>query len=331
MRSDTVDTAVRKLNELNMFRCEVLEGTSGNKGEELRLLIQKNHVQLEYRIVLQTKVVPMQVSNLKNRLQDKGAPSIIIAEYITPQAKEMMRSEQLPYLDTAGNMYLSNPGIQIYIENNRSNRAKVAPVIGYTLAPAGLKVIYIFLIRPEFLNEPYRTIAAQTNVSIDTVRKVIHGLLKEGIILRVDDKKYRFTDRAGLFREWAAMYNRRLRPKLRQSRYRWLKSDQSWKEVRLPDRTSWGGAAAAEELGGNLIADRLILYTKLPFEDLMKELKMIPDPKGNIVVYERFWIEERKDTFVHPMLVYADLIHEGDLRYMETANMIYTRYVEDQL
>lgn len=330
MRSNIVDTAVQKLNELNMFQCEILEGANGNKGEKLRLLIQKNHVQLEYNIVLQTKVVPVQVPILESRLQH-GEPSIVIAEYITPQAKEMMRKGHIAYIDTEGNMYLEDYEINIYIENNKSNRSKLTAVANDAFTPAGLKVIYLFLIRRETLNEPYRTIVSRVDVSIDTVRKVLHGLLKDRYIVRSNDRAYRFTDRARLYQDWVSLYNQRLRPRLRQSRYRWLKSDQSLKEIRLPERTSWGGAVAAEELGGNLIGASLILYTELPFRDVMKELKMIPDPKGNIVLSERFWTETETETFVHPMLVYADLIHEGDPRYMETANMIYTHYVEDQL
>ena len=193
------------------------------------------------------------------------------------------------------------------------------------------EVIFQFLIHPEYLNETYRFIGEHATVSIDTVRKTLQGLLKDGYILQKTKKKYQFNDRNKLFEEWVAEFNKHLRPKLRQGTYKWLDPKQSWKKVQLPKGACWGGAAGAELLSNYLIADKATLYTDRPFHELSKELKIIPHPEGAVKLIEKFWKNDKEESIAPPMLIFADLTVEENPRYLETAEKIMKEHINAQL
>ena len=143
---------------------------------------------------------------------------------------------------------------------------------------------------------------------------------------------YLFAKKKQLLNEWVNGYNRTLKPGLKQNRYRFLDKDIRFTHVGLPEDAYWGGAVAAEMLTDYLIADTGIIYTDMPFTDLMKALRLIPDKTGNITLIETFWKTGReRENMVDFILVYADLIESGDPRYMETAETIFNKYVQDYL
>ena len=65
-------------------------------------------------------------------------------------------------------------------------------------------------------------------------------------------------------------------------------------------------------------------------EWFMKATRLFPDPEWEIEVYETFWeIESEVEKCVPPLLVYADLIINEDKRSIETANIIYEKYLKE--
>jgi hypothetical protein len=64
----------------------------------------------------------------------------------------------------------------------------------------------------------------------------------------------------------------------------------------------------------------------------MKNYRLVPDPRGNVLVYEKFCNEDEGSTnLVSPHLVYADLMSTGDRRCLETAEKIYHEFLQDKL
>jgi hypothetical protein len=322
---------IQKINETYGFQCEVLdkEFLIGKRRVDARILIRKGSYQQRFNVEVKTVIVPAQIPKLKDTLQDL-VPYMLIAGYITTQAKEILRYEKIPYLDAAGNFYLDWEGMFILIENHTTSRISLKSNHD-AFQKAGLKVIYQFLIHPDYLNKPYRFIAEHATVTIDTVGRVIHGLLADKYIVQSKDKEYRFSDRTKLFQDWVTAFNKELRPKLKQNKYQWLDKNQTWRNIELPNGTHWGGAVAGEQLSNYLIADQAVVYTKLPFQEVMKKLRMVPNANGTVTVLEKFWKDDEEQSIVHPILVYADLVNDTNPRYIETANKIYKDYVEDKL
>lgn len=115
--------------------------------------------------------------------------------------------------------------------------------------------------------------------------------------------------------------------------YRFLKETEfnNWRWIELNNgKTWWGGEPAGDLLTGYLRPAELTLYTNETRNELMKNYRLIPDEKGNVIVYKKFWQnEEENDNFVPPLLVYADLINSDDSRCQETGVMVYKKFLQN--
>ena len=64
---------------------------------------------------------------------------------------------------------------------------------------------------------------------------------------------------------------------------------------------------------------------------LRRRLKNEYDPENVVQIYRPFWPEQylpdARPGLAHPILVYADLIHTGDVRNRETAGKLYEQYI----
>jgi hypothetical protein len=63
----------------------------------------------------------------------------------------------------------------------------------------------------------------------------------------------------------------------------------------------------------------------------MKDYKLIPNPTGEIKVYNPFWNLNPLELTAPRLLIYADLILEGGKRNDETAQLIFNEYIEPNL
>ncbi|WP_293010711.1 type IV toxin-antitoxin system AbiEi family antitoxin [Mongoliibacter sp.] len=102
-------------------------------------------------------------------------------------------------------------------------------------------------------------------------------------------------------------------------------------QVNLPTgKTRWGGETGADLLTNYLRPEKFTLFTDLKKNDFIKGTRLMPDPNGEIEVYETFWEKgNAMERCVPPLLVYADLIINGDKRSIEIAQRIYDRYIQE--
>ena len=96
--------------------------------------------------------------------------------------------------------------------------------------------------------------------------------------------------------------------------------------------TQWGGEPAGDVYTKFLQPEILTLYTNEKKADLIKNYRLIPDPEGNVLVYQKFWKEMDPETsVVPPVIAYADLLATGRKRCIETAQKIYEQHIENTL
>lgn len=121
-----------------------------------------------------------------------------------------------------------------------------------------------------------------------------------------------------------------LKPALFQGRYR-LSRDKAWTEIPLTTtKTRWGGEPGADILTNYLRPEKFILFTDLNRIDFIKATRLMPDQNGEKEVYETFWnMGNEMEKSAPPLLVYEDLIINGDKRSLETAKMIYGRHLQE--
>lgn len=257
---------------------------------------------------------------------------LIIAGYITPTAKKLLIDHQINYVDRVGNIWFRQTPVLIHIEGIR-NQSQTEDNKNRAFTKSGIKVGFQLLIQKHLINSPYREIAAASGVSLGTIPKVIEGLREEGFLLRKTKNEWLIVDFEGLLERWQQEYQRKMKPGLPLKRMRAISQtfEQDWKQIKLPENTSWAGEPAGNLLTRYLKPELFSVYTLQPLSEIMKQCKWVPDPEGNIFVYQQFWrnnSQPNPQSCVPAVLVYADLIASGNGRNIETATMIYERFIQ---
>jgi hypothetical protein len=291
-------------------------------GKEIRMFVEVKRTVQPYQL---NRFIEQAVNN---------NPLLVVAEQVYPGMKEMLREKGIGYLDAAGNIYLNIGDKLIWIEGQKPIKKETTTNRAFTRA--GLQTVFYLLQHPEAINDPYRQLAERTGAALGNIGYIIEGLDNADYILQVDKKRKKLVKRKELLDRWIEGYRDTLRPALHLGNFRLTNADGYYDRDRLigqVEQTVWGGEPAAEVLTDHLQPGILKAFTELGKTTMMQNWKLIPDAKGNIQLYRKFWKDAEWDEqkIAPPLLVYADLTLTGDPRNIETGNLIYHQYLENEL
>jgi hypothetical protein len=95
--------------------------------------------------------------------------------------------------------------------------------------------------------------------------------------------------------------------------------------------TYWAGEPGADLYTNFLSPEKFTLYTTKTGNELVAQLKIVPDEKGNITVLNKFWNDWQGDRSIAnaapPLLIYAELKNSLDSRNWETAEKVKTMFL----
>ena len=254
---------------------------------------------------------------------------LLVTKYINTQLADELKQNGIEFIDAAGNAFINQPPLYIFVKGNKPDVIKVLPV-KRTFKPAGLKVIYAFLCNPGLENKTYREIAAETDVALGTVDWIMKELKELGFILDMGKRGNRLIQKEKLLQRWVTAYPEQLRPKLTLGRFR---GEYGWWQQKTldPFKGQWGGEVAAAKLTQYLQPQIITIYTTpQQLNQLLIENKLKRDQIGDVEILEKFWKPAEPWTYkdvVHPILIYADLLATGNERNIETARIIYEQYI----
>jgi len=266
-----------------------------------------------------------------NALNQDIGPILLVANHISNPVKEELRKAKINYLDAAGNIYIDEDPIFIYIDGQKKENIKEENK-NRAFTKTGLKIVFAFLQDPELINMPYRVITEKLDVALDTVHNVISGLKDLGYLIPIGGKKLRLVNGRELLNRWVQEYDVKLKPSLFIGNFRFVNKDSGihWEKIELDQpETQWGGEPAGALITAFLRPEEYTLYTSKQRIEVMKDLKLIPDSNGSIKLYKKFWNDtEDKNAYVPEMLTYADLLNHGDSRNAEIALKIDEQYLQ---
>ncbi len=257
---------------------------------------------------------------------------VMIIPQITADMADRLHDDDTQFMDTAGNCFINQPPLYIFIKGNKLKGVIKAP-IGRAFKQTGLRVLYALLCNPGLENETCRTIAVKTNVALGMVNWVLNELNELGYVVKTGKghaQHIRLIEKEKLFERWVTGYAEQLRPKLLMGRYRG--ADGWWQKALLnPEKAQWGGEVAAGKMTEYLKPQTITLYIdKDNPETVLIQNRLKKDPEGDVELLYRFWRPEtivpHGDT-VHPILVYADLMATGNQRNIETAQILYDKHI----
>jgi len=257
-------------------------------------------------------------------------PFLLVAKYINAQMAEQLKQDGIEFIDTAGNAFINQPPLYIFVKGNRPEDIVKRITVKRAFKPAGLRTIYGFLCNPGLENKTYREIAGVTGVALGTVDWIMKELKELGYLLDMGKRGNRLVQKEKLFERWVTAYPEQLRPKLTLGRFR---GEAGWWREKNFDavKAQWGGEVAAAKLTQYLQPQIITIYTTPPqLDQLLIENRLKRDQMGEVEIFKRFWKPAepwaRKDV-VHPILIYADLLATGNERNIETAKIIYEKHI----
>jgi hypothetical protein len=307
---------------------EPLHGTGKHADCVLRMVIHGK----EIRYCVEVKANVTKTDKLLAMMRKGGFehPLLLVAKYINGQMAEQLKRDGIEFIDTAGNAFINQPPLYIFVKGNRPpDLVKHIPV-KRAFKPAGLRTIYAFLCNPGLENKTYREIAAVTDVALGTVDWIMKELKELGYLLDMGKRGNKLIQKEKLLQRWVTAYPEQLRPKLALGRFR---GEHGWWQQKTldPFEAQWGGEVAAAKLTQFLQPQIITIYTTpQQLNQFLIGNRLKRDPIGDVEILEKFWkpaeLWARKDV-VHPILIYADLLATGNERNIETARIIYEQHI----
>jgi hypothetical protein len=287
------------------------------------------------RIYAAVPVPELDAATLTRLIRDwqRNTRKIVITPHVTIDIANRLKANEIPFLDAAGNAYLAEPRFFLFIAGCPlpDGLAVPKPVRAPRLFKGtGLKILFVLLARPEYVERPYRDIAEAAEVALGTVAGIVGDMRELGYLLDLGKDGKRLQQREHLIDEWVGAYAREITRRRKVRRYR-AENPEWWKTTDLRQFDAlWGGDVAADRLTGYLKPGEITVYAEGIPGALLQAQRMRLDPNGDVAVLEKFWnfppIAVEGDT-VPPLLVYAELMASGDPRAIETAGLIHERYL----
>lgn len=303
-------------------------GTDVHPDTLIRMVVHGK--ELRYHAEIRGNVTKAQKLLLLLNRQERKHPILLVARHVNTETAEDLRKNNIEFIDTAGNAFLNNPPVYVFITGNRPPATGARPPVIRAFKPAGLKMIFGFLCHPGLERKTYREIAAAAGVALGTVDWIMKELKELGFLIDMGRRGPRLARKETLLQRWVTAYPEQLRPKLILGRYKGMPD--WWQRKRLlPLHAQWGGEVAAEKMTHYLKPELITIYTgaqNLP--QFLLENRLKADITGDTEILEKFWkaTEERQpEELVPPLLVYADLLATGNQRNLETATTIYEQHI----
>lgn len=300
-------------------------GVRGDRREDARVRLRLGRKTARFVAEVKRGVQKHNIGTIAHRMAGR-ADGLLVTDYVNPRLAEALRQRKVQFIDAAGNAYVDRPPFFVFVRGERPHTEARHEPRGRAFQPTALQVVFALICRPEFVDRPYREIAAEAGVAHGTVGWVLPELLRLGFVVEVAGRR-RMNDVGRLITRWVDAYVNFLRPKLLFERYR---GDDLHRIADLEGGRQGfllGGEFAAARMTGHLKPETATFYGERPGAAVLAEMRLRRDPAGNVEFRRRFWRFDDGGAVVPPLLVYADLLAMGDERCVEAARLVQERYL----
>jgi hypothetical protein len=323
---NAVSEAVRATTATAFGRdVEVRLGPARDDSADAVLVIANEAPPVDYDVQVKSTVTPATLTGLGARAHRR---LVLFTPRLTPAVMDACRRLGVSCADADGNVYLRATASVIDIQGRPVGRSRTLTRQDERRtrlsSRSGLQVLFVLLAAPDFLDQPMRSIASASDVSLGTVAGVFDELAKRrNLTTTTRGKSLRQTHE--LLDLWAEGYRTRLHAQLRLGRFD-AGSHEWWRASRDAVRDAggqWGSETALWAMGANLRPARGIVYVDAVPPTLVAALRLRRDDRADAPaeLRRRFWATSalaESDT-VPPLLIYADLLADGDPRLIEAA------------
>ena len=277
---------------------------------------------IRYLVEVKRGLRPATLGAVTHQLATHKGNPLLVTDHVTPPLADALRAQGVEFIDAAGNAFLNQPPLLVFVKGQRPTDEGLAPERGRAFQATGLQVLFALLARPELVARPYREIAPAAGVAHGTVGWVMAELPGLGYLAEVGGRR-RLINGERLLDRWTEAYARTLRPKLLLGRFRGDMAALHARTAQWPGGLLIGGELAAARLTRHLRPGTATLYAQAIDPRVLLKLVLKVDADGNVDFRRRFWDFPGEEAQLTPtVLVYADLLAIGDARCLETAQLL---------
>lgn len=259
--------------------------------------------------------------------ENRKEECLLITQYISKQQRELLKVNNVNYIDSSGNCFIHKKNFFVFIDNQKVQEQRQTKT-NKLFTEKGMRLIYALLLNNSIINATYRQIANEVDIALGTVGNLLNELEAEGFV-KIQNDERRLQNKESLFEKWAGLYDTTLRPHLYQTRMKFSNRNDvlEWQNINLKD-AYWGGEPAANLLDNYLTPQEFIIYSEKTVTQLMKDLKLVPDIGGNVILMLPPLHKYLDRKIADPYLIYAELINSKDSRCLEAAERIKEKYID---
>jgi hypothetical protein len=244
----------------------------------------------------------------------------VIANYIAPNAKELLLEQGINYIDKGGNISFKHNTIHVHVEG-KLNKPTTEAIQSKAFTKTGTKVVYQLLTNPATIHKPYREIAKLSGVALGTIPNVFTALKEENYLNQNEQGILSLAYIEELIKQWCEAYLNNLKPNLFVQSYEPINEhfQTKWKALNGLSETCYGGCAGAAFLKEGLQPDQFLIYSSKSEKALRDYYQIRPAKDGIIKVYDNFGDKKASDIS-SKLLIYADLMDRNQAKYIQLAN-----------
>ena len=331
-----IEPYLEQLRAFPFVRAVAVRAARGNadQSEDVRLSLRTPNGRQE--VAVEVKTVPLSRSaaeSLAARVP-RGQSWVVFSPYVSQPVGELLVSQGVGFLDQAGNCHIAL-GCD-YLAHVEGRRPTPPARRGRGLGARSYQVLFALLAQPALAAVSVRSLAEAANVQKTTAAELLLRLKEEGLLLR-DKRGWRIAQPKVLMDRWLDGYADKLRPRLLVGRYRAAENDplafEKQVEKLLGDRLdwAWGGAAAGFRLTRHYRGDTTTLHLAAHPASVQRQLGLLPSNDGTITILGvpgPLGLAGPAPHIAHPLLVYTELLMEGEDRARESAEEIRSRHLE---
>jgi len=296
-----------------------------------RLNFRYLHKNVELKPIFVTPGGKFWLQSIIAEHQNDQSNSILVADYFNPENCRELRQNRINFLDECGNIYIRCDSFLIL--NMGHKKAKTIPENRSSIlfAKSGLRLVFNFLLDNYLINSTYRQQSEIAGIALGSVKNVMDSLISSEFLIN-DLSGKKLINKKILLDRWIVNYQSRLKPDLFLGRFRLLNEDDKF-QFSEHGTIYHSGESGAEILTDFLLPENFECYTTLTKAEIISRFRLIPDENGNIVFYKTFWndkLNQNTNNLAPVLLIYADLLNSNKARNIETAGLIYEKYLQAQ-
>lgn len=274
-------------------------------------------------------------NGLLSRVGREAEKWLLLATHVGRPLGKLLRDAGINYMDQSGNCFLRIEDHYIAsIEGRRAVRTEGAR----GMKAAGARILFALLAEPGLLHATYREIGDQAGASHKAARDAIARLARVGeVMVQRRKREWLPGGRRSAFERWLGDYDSILRPSLDFGRFRTQEQGPEQLDAKLAEFVArgscqFGGLSAGYRLVEHYRGQGTLVHIRGQIKEFTRELRALRDPQGQLTVLRlpcEIAARGALPGTVHPLLVYAEMLHSRDERAREAAALVRTHYLRE--